>query len=492
MSEIDDSMVDGEDILFGDNSNEVGYEDENNEGESYDEVSDNYSIHIEESILACCILYSTDVRDIIDRINENDFYTLENKALFKAILKAISSNSAFDEMVLSDLFSKEADISPANALSEITRLSNHRSYKMEMSSEDKRQKFISHFKILKTYSAQRYKEMLAKKMLTSKNSNTPDEMVSHLADISNEFNNIANTISVRENNTHKIGDVVKNLMHKIDDVISGEDSVIGVTTGFDEADDIYSGYQAGDLVILAGRPSMGKTAISIQKILNIATKGIPVIFFSSEMPSDQISLRMLSNLSKIESKKIKEGRMSDGEWVRLKNAVKILKGLPITIDDTNGITISEIRQKTQVWYNEEVLPRERKDGIIFCDYLQIIETNKAYSTMNDKVTEISKNSKNIAREFKIPFVMLSQLNRRLEERPNKRPMNSDLRDSGAIEQDADIIVFIYRDEVYNKETADKGIAELIFSKFRNGGLGTLFLNFKPEHQVFIEKEYRSE
>jgi len=482
--EQEDEMIDGEDALFG-NNNGTHVEEKH-------EVSSNYSTHIEESVLACCILHSTQIKDVIERINVSDFYTKENKSLFSAIKIAIESNSEFDEMVLSDLFSKEADISPVNALNEISRLSNHKTYKKKLSNEEIRRKFVSHFKILKTYSAQRYKEIMAKKILTSKISSTPDEMVQQLSDISSEFNDIANTISVRENKTHHIKDAVNKLMKKVDKALESDDSTLGITTGFDKTDDIYSGYQPGDLIILAGRPSMGKTAICIQKMLNAAMKGIPVIFFSSEMPSEQIGLRMLANLAKINSMKIAKGQMSDGEWVRLKHAIKQLQELPITIDDTNGITISEIRQKTQQWYNEYVLPREKKDGLAIADYLQIIETTKVFPNPNERVGHISKQSKSIAREFSIPFIMLSQLNRKLEERPNKRPMNSDLRDSGSIEQDADIIVFIYRDEVYNKESAAKGIAELIYGKFRNGGLGTLFLDFKPEHQAFTEREYRSE
>ena len=486
--EQEDSAIEGEDILFGNNKEEKT----ESEIEDKHTISRNHSRNIEESVLACCILHATDVKDVIERINVSDFYFEENKKLFSSIQKSISSNSEFDEMVLSDLFSKEADISPVNALTEISRLSNHKTYKKELTSEGIRKKFVSHFRILKTYSAQRYKEIMAKKILTSTISNTPEEMVQQLSDISTEFSNIAGTISVRENNTHHIKDAVKKLMGKVNVALESGDSTLGITTGFSKTDEVYSGYQAGDFIVLAGRPSMGKTAIAIQKMLNIAMKGIPVIFFSSEMPSDQIGLRMLANLSKINSLKIAKGQMSDGEWIRLKHAIAQLEELPITIDDTNGITISEIRQKTRTWYNEHVLPREKKDGAIFADYMQIIETTKIYPTKNEKVSYISQQSKNIAREFDVPFIMLSQLNRELEKRPNKRPMNSDLRDSGSIEQDADIIVFIYRDEVYNKESPSKGIAELIYGKFRNGSLGTLLLDFKSEHQLFTEREYRSE
>ena len=273
--EQEDEMVDGEDALFG--------KDENTDSEEKHEVSSNYSIHIEESILACCILHSSQIKDVIERVNISDFYTKENKCLFSSIKTAIESNSEFDEMVLSDLFSKEADISPVNALNEISRLSNHKTYKKKLSNEEIRRKFISHFKILKTYSAQRYKEIMAKKILTSKISSTPDEMVQQLSDISTEFSNIAGTISVRENNTHHIKDAVKKLMGKVEVALEDGNSTLGITTGFSKTDDVYSGYQAGDFVVLAGRPSMGKTAIAIQKMLNIAMKGIPVIFFSSEI-----------------------------------------------------------------------------------------------------------------------------------------------------------------------------------------------------------------
>lgn len=478
-----EDMIDGEDAIFG--------------NEEKPQTSTNYSNTIEDSVLSSLIVNFNHLSDLFEKIGENDFYVKENKLLYKSIKNIAISSEEIDDMVLSDMYSRVADISPVNALTEIKKKTQKAKEDKEAGEDDVdriRKAFVSHFRLLKTYTAQREKEALAKKILTSKGKFSPDDMVGDLFDISSNLNEIADSISIRESNVQHISKSVSKLLDSINKALNSDDpdSIVGVSTGFSKTDDVYSGYHAGDLVVLAGRPSMGKTAMSVQKMVNIAFKGTPVIFFSSEMPAEQISMRILGNLAKIDSQRIQKGQMSDGEWIRLKNAVKVLDKLPITIDDTNGITISEIDQRVNKWYNSEVLPRKKKDGIIFVDYLQIIKTTKNYSTTNERVTEISGASKNIARKYKVPLVMLSQLNRALEQRPNKRPMCSDLRDSGAIEQDADVIEFIYRDEVYNKESASKGVAELITAKCRNGCLGVLFTKFVAEHQIFSEIEYKKE
>jgi replicative DNA helicase len=241
-----------------------------------------------------------------------------------------------------------------------------------------------------------------------------------------------------------------------------------------------SGLQNSDLIIVAGRPSMGKTSFAMNLVENAAIKSrSPVAVFSMEMPGEQLVMRMMSSLGRIDQHKIRTGKLDDTDWPRLTSAVGILNDAPIFIDDTPGMTPMEVRARARR------IKREHGLGMIVIDYLQLMQgSGNSSENRATEISEISRSLKGLAKELSVPVIALSQLNRGLEQRPNKRPIMSDLRESGAIEQDADVIVFIYRDEVYNEDSPDKGTAEIIIGKQRNGPIGTSRLTFLGQYTRF--------
>lgn len=280
-------------------------------------------------------------------------------------------------------------------------------------------------------------------------------------------------------------EILKNNIHSIEELSQRKSDVTGLATGFHDFDQLTSGLRAGQLVILAARPAMGKTSLFLSAAQNIAVSSKSVVsIFSLEMSKEELGFRLLSMLSRIDSKRLKVGRISSQEdWVRLAKAADQLSKSRIFIDDSGDLTVMDIRARCR-----RLLATEKRLDLIVVDYLQLMKGSKAASrgdgSREREISEISRNLKNLAKELKVPVIALSQLNRGVESRPNKRPMLSDLRESGAIEQDADIVSFIYRDEVYNPETEDRGIAELIVAKHRAGETATVRLKWLSEYTLF--------
>lgn len=277
-----------------------------------------------------------------------------------------------------------------------------------------------------------------------------------------------------------VNELLKEVVERIDQLFNSDADITGLSTGFADLDEKTSGWQPSDLVIVAGRPSMGKTSFA----MNMAEHAVlhqekPVLVFSMEMPASQLIMRMMSSLGKIDQTKLRAGNLSEDDWPRLSSAASRLKDRPLFIDDTPGITPMELRNRVR-----QVTREHGQPGLVLVDYLQLMNGSVATENRTNEISQISRELKNIAREFNCPLVALSQLSRNLEHRPNKRPINSDLRESGAIEQDADVIVFIYRDEVYNEESPDKGVAEIIIGKQRNGPIGTCKLTFLGKYTRF--------
>jgi len=258
--------------------------------------------------------------------------------------------------------------------------------------------------------------------------------------------------------------------------------VTGIATGFTDLDRMTSGLQPGDLVIVAGRPSMGKTAFSINIAENVALDSrLPVAIFSMEMGATQLAMRMLGSVGKLNQHDLRTGRLQDDDWGHLTHALGKLNDAPIHIDESAALTALEVRARSRRLHRQN-----GGLGLIVVDYIQLMSSNagKASENRATEISEISRSLKSLAKELHVPVVALSQLNRSLEQRPNKRPVMSDLRESGAIEQDADLILFIYRDEVYNSDSADKGKAEIIIGKQRNGPIGKVELAFRGEYTRF--------
>jgi replicative DNA helicase len=277
-----------------------------------------------------------------------------------------------------------------------------------------------------------------------------------------------------------MGDLLSGALERIEELYNTGGDITGLTTGFIDLDRMTSGLQSSDLVIVAGRPSMGKTSFAMNLVENAAlSSDRPIMVFSMEMPAEQLVIRMLSSLGRIDQSRVRTGKLEQDDWPKLSSATEKLKDTQIFIDDTPALTPTDLRSRVRK------LIREQGDlGMIMVDYLQLMRVAGSNEGRTAEISEISRSLKAIAKEFRCPVVALSQLNRSLEQRPNKRPVNSDLRESGAIEQDADVIMFIYRDEVYNEDSLDKGVAEIIIGKQRNGPIGMCKLSFQGQFTRF--------
>lgn len=268
---------------------------------------------------------------------------------------------------------------------------------------------------------------------------------------------------------------------RIEQLFEQDDPITGISTGFVDFDRKTSGLQPGDMIVIAGRPSMGKTAFAMNIAENVAIRvKRPVAVFSMEMPGESLAMRMMSSLGHIDSNRVRTGQLQQDEWPRLSSAISILSEATMHIDDSPALTPTDLGARARR------LKREQGDlGLIVIDYLQLMQMPSASENRTNEISAISRSLKALAKELEVPVIALSQLNRSLEQRTNKRPIMSDLRESGAIEQDADLVVFLYRDEYYNPETTqDKGIAEIIIGKQRNGPTGTIRMAFKGQFTRF--------
>lgn len=258
----------------------------------------------------------------------------------------------------------------------------------------------------------------------------------------------------------------------LDERYQSGDKLTGLATGFADFDRMTGGLQVGDLVIVAGRPSMGKSALMMDIAGHVADSGLPVLVFSLEMPIGQLIDRQVSARARIPLMKIRSGKLDDADWPRITDALTAVAALPLIVDDVGGLTVTDVRARARR------VKQRHGVGLIVLDYLQLMSGSG--ENRNQQISEISRGLKLLAKELAVPVIALSQLNRSLEQRQNKRPLMSDLRESGAIEQDADLIVFVYRDEVYNADSPDRGTAEIIISKHRNGPTGTVRLAYQAE------------
>jgi replicative DNA helicase len=285
---------------------------------------------------------------------------------------------------------------------------------------------------------------------------------------------------------HNIKDVLVRTYDNIEEMHNRVGEITGISTGFAELDRMTAGFQRNDLIIVGARPSVGKTAFALNIAANVATKtGENVAIFSLEMGAEQLVMRMLCSEGNIDAQRLRTGSLTDDDWGKLTMAMGSLSNSGIFIDDTPGVRISDIRSKCRRLQQEHGL------GMILIDYLQLIlGSGRAGENRQQEVSEISRSLKQLARELKVPVIALSQLSRGVEQRQDKRPMMSDIRESGSIEQDADIVAFLYRDDYYDKESENKNIIEIIIAKQRNGPTGTVSLAFVKEYNKFVNLETR--
>ena len=430
-----------------------------------------YSLEAEQSVLGGLMIQNTSWDQIADVIIEDDFYRRDHRLLFSAIAHLIEVGQPVDAVTLSEWLSKQGQLEDVGGLSYLGALAKNTPTAANIK---------AYAEIVRERSVMRQLITVATDIADS--AYRPEGRSSgDLLELAEQrVFEIAEKGAKGKSGFRNIKKLLTNAVDTIDKLFQLDSPITGIPTGFTDFDEMTAGLQPSDLVIVAGRPSMGKTTFAMNLAENAAIKNkTPVAIFSMEMPGEQLAMRMMSSLGRIDQHKIRTGKLHDEDWPRLTSAVGILSEAPMFIDDTPALSPGELRARARR------LKREHGLGMIVIDYLQLMQSpGGARENRATEISEISRNLKALAKELHVPVIALSQLNRSLEQRPNKRPVMSDLRESGAIEQDADVIVFIYRDEVYNQDSPDKGSAEIIIGKQRNGPIGTTRLTFLGKYTRF--------
>lgn len=421
----------------------------------------------ERSVLGAMMLERGAVTTCIETLKAGDFYRPAHGHIFEAIVALFEKNEPIDEVTVQGGLKLSGRLDAVGGIE----------YLNELCASTPTAANVDH-----------YARLVRNAALTRQLINAATSIVSAGYEGSNDVNvlldqaesTVFEITSSRDQRSYtEMKDAVKSAFKQIEQLYERRDPITGVPTQYYDLDKMTSGLQASDLVIVAGRPSMGKTAFALNIAQNAALKtGTPVLVFSLEMSTSQLVMRMLCSEARIDAHKLRAGALGKNDWPRLARAAGDLAEAPIFIDDTGSIPVLEMRAKARR------LKAERDLGLIVVDYLQLMRGRANSEGREKEISEISRGLKALAKELNVPVVALSQLNRSLEQRQDKRPMLSDLRESGAIEQDADVIMFVYRDEYYNPETPDQGIAEIIIGKQRNGPVGTVRLKFQNTHVRF--------
>jgi len=429
-----------------------------------------HSIEAEQAVLGGLMLDKRAWEQIADRVTEEDLYRHDHRLIFRSIAKLEAADKPFDVVTLSDELSKTDELAAAGGLAYLGQLA-----KDTPSAANIR----AYADIVRERSVFRQLIEIGTDIAGSAYNPEGRESKELLDEAERKVFTIAEQGTRSENGFKDIKHLLSKTVEQIDYLFEQDGNITGVTTGFRDFDEQTSGLQKGDLVIVAGRPSMGKTTFAMNIAENAAiAQGIPVAVFSMEMPAESLAMRMISSMGRIDQHRLRTGQLNDEDWPRITSAVSILSEAKIFVDDTPALTPTDLRARARR------LKREHGLGLIVIDYLQLMQVAGKSENRTNEISEISRGLKALAKELEVPVIALSQLNRSLEQRPNKRPINSDLRESGAIEQDADIITFIYRDEVYNEDSTDKGTAEIIVGKQRNGPIGTTRLTFLGQYTKF--------
>ena len=429
-----------------------------------------HSAQAEQAVLGGLMLDNTAWDKVADRVSDEDFYRRDHRLIFQAIARLADSNSPFDAVTLSEWLEKIQQLEEAGGLTVLGSL---------VQSTPSAANIQAYADIVRERSILRQLISIGNDIAGSAYITEGRSSAELLESAEQQVFQIAEQGKRGKRGFRKIQSLLGATLDRIDELFQQDEPITGVPTGFTDLDEMTAGLQPSDLVIVAGRPSMGKTTLAMNFAENAAIRHqLPVAIFSMEMPGEQIALRMLSSLGHIDQHKIRTGKLDDDDWPRLTSAVSLLDNAPLFIDDTPALSPSEMRARARR------LKREHDLGLIVIDYLQLMQVPGSKENRTNEISEISRNLKALAKELEVPVVALSQLNRGLEQRTDKRPVMSDLRESGAIEQDADVIVFIYRDEVYNQESPQKGIAEIIIGKQRNGPIGSRFLTFRGQFTRF--------
>ena len=432
-----------------------------------------HSIEAEQSVLGGLMLENVAWDKIADLVSEDDFYRDDHRRIYRHISKLIEANRPADVITVGESLERSADLESVGGLAYVGMLTTN-----TPSAANIRR----YAEIVRERSIMRKLAEIGTEIAASSYSPAGREARQLLDEAEAKIFKIAEAGARGNQGFNAIQLLLTQVIERIDMLYSRDNpsDVTGVATGFTDLDERTSGFQPGDLVIVAGRPSMGKTAFALNVAEHVALDGkLPVAIFSMEMAGTQLAMRLLGSTGRLDQHKLRTGRLDDNDWPRLTKALGQLNDALLFIDESAALTALELRARARR------LHRQHKGlGLIVVDYLQLMSSTSQGENRATEISEISRSLKALAKELNVPVVALSQLNRSLEQRPNKRPVMSDLRESGAIEQDADVILFIYRDEVYNEGTQDKGIAEIIIGKQRNGPIGTVRLTFLGQFTKF--------
>ncbi len=432
-----------------------------------------HSIESEQSVLGGLMLDNNAWEKVADIITDSDFYRHDHRLIYHHICKLIEQNKPADVITVAESLETSAELQTVGGLAYIGTIvqntpsaANIKRY-AEIVRERAIMRNLAQIGVQITDSAYNPAGRSAADLL--------DEAEAKVFEIAEEG-------ARGKEGFIDIQPLLKQVVERIELLYSQDNpsNVTGIASGFHDLDQKTSGFQPGDLIIVAGRPSMGKTAFSLNIAEHVALElNKPVAVFSMEMGGAQLAMRMLGSVGKLDQHKVRTGRLDDEDWPKLTHALGKLNEAPIFIDETAALNALELRARSRRLYRQY-----GELGLIVVDYLQLMSSASQGENRATEISEISRALKGLAKELKVPVIALSQLNRSLEQRPNKRPVMSDLRESGAIEQDADVILFIYRDEVYNPDSPDKGIAEIIIGKQRNGPIGKIDLTFLGEYTRF--------
>jgi replicative DNA helicase len=425
-----------------------------------------HSIEAESSVLGGLLLDNGAWDRVGDLLVDNDFYRHEHKLIYAAIGALINASKPADVITVNEQLQNQGKADEMGGLGYLNSLAQY---------------------VPSASNIRRYAEIVRERSILRKLVSASDEIATNafnpqgkaidriLDEAEQKIFNIGEEGSRMKQGFQSMDTLVVELLDRVQEMADNPNDITGVPTGFYDLDRMTSGLQPGDMVVLAARPSMGKTAFAINIAEHVAlNEGLPVAVFSMEMGASQLAVRVVGSIGRIDQGHLRTGKLNDDEWPRLTEAIEKLRTVSLHIDETPGLTPSELRA------NARRLARQcGKLGLIVVDYLQLMSGSGGSGGDNraTELGEISRGLKMLAKELQCPVIALSQLNRSVEQRTDKRPMMSDLRESGAIEQDADIIMFIYRDDYYNKDSKEPGVAEIIIGKQRNGPTGTVKLTF---------------
>lgn len=423
-----------------------------------------HSGEAEQSVLGSLMLDEKAWEEVAERVIDNDFYQHHHRLIFRAIEQLVAGEQLIDLVTVAAKLEEQGTIEQAGGRAYLNTLTN---------SIPSAENCAAYADIVRERSQQRRLISAAGHIMHSAYEPEGESTLTLLSDAEKAIAEIAEG-NRQDSGPEHVKELFRDTISELREIASNPGGLTGLPTGFSNIDERTSGLQKSDMIIVAARPSMGKTTYAMNLVENalLATKR-PCLVFSMEMPSNSLLLRVLSSQASIDQTKVRSGNLSKEDWTAVSAAITKIVDLPLYIDDTPALTPQELRARARKVYREN----DNDLGLIMIDYLQLMRVSGKSEGRTHEISEISRSLKAIAKEFDCPVVALSQLNRSLEQRPNKRPVMSDLRESGAIEQDADIIQFIYRDEVYNEDSEQQGVAEIITGKHRNGPIGTDRLAF---------------